>query len=123
MPLAAGPYSYQPPEDGLAPKEVRITDLRAEPWPDNSRRVRVQLDLTPFLERPDIEVVLSEPENVQIGSISIIESIDAKMTFTMHIRSEPLKDTYYLKASVTYADIGIVDQKSISFAAPVEEKE
>lgn len=120
MPLVAGPYSYQPPEDGLPPKEVRILGLRAEPWPDDSHRVRVHLDLTPFLERPDIEVVLSEPDDVEIGSISIIESIDAKMTFTMHIRGESLKDTYILKASVAYTDIGTVDQKSISFAASLQ---
>lgn len=114
-----GPYSYQPSENGLAPKDVRIVELRAELWPDDSRRVRVHLELTPFLEKPDVEVIIAQQDDSEVARINIIESIDDKMTFTMHIRSQTLEEVYKLKASVAYTDIGIVDQKSISFEAPV----
>src|SRR5690242_3283114 len=46
-----GPHSYEPPEDGLPPQQIRVQTLRAEPWPEDSRRVRIHLDMTPFLER------------------------------------------------------------------------
>lgn len=109
------PHSYQPPEDGLPPQEVRILDLRAEPWPDGGRRVRVHLDVTPFLERPNMEMSIIDAEGEKTASISIIESIDERLTFTMHIRGPELRNPFTLAASVYYPEIGEVDQKSISF--------
>ena len=116
-----GPYSYQPAEEGLPPQDVRIVELSAEPWHDSSHRVRVTLELTPFLQKPDIEVVLARQDNVKVASVNIVESIDPRMTFTMHIRSETLDDTYLLQAKVTYPDIGMVDQKTVSFETSVKE--
>ncbi len=109
------PHSYQPPEDGLPPQEVRIQALRAETWPDESRRVRVHLDVTPFLERPNIEVTITNENGDEAASINIIESIDAHMTFTMHLRGITTAGTFTLSASLSYPDHGIVDQKSVLF--------
>ena len=111
------PHSYQPPEDGLPPREVRIVGLRAEPWPDDGRRVRVYMDVTPFLERPNMEMTITDAEGEATASISIIESIDVNLTFTMHIRGAVLRNPYTLSAVVFYPDpeIGRVDQKSITF--------
>ncbi len=109
------PNFYQLPEDGLPPQEVRIIDLRPEPWPDQGRRVRVHLSLTPFRERPDIHVKIADPAGEEVSSISIIESIEAKMAFTMHIRSPEVKGQYLLTASLVYPEIGQVDQKQVSF--------
>lgn len=111
------PHSYQPPEDGLPPKEVRILGLRAEPWPESDRRVRVYLDVTPFLERPNMEMTITSADGQPAASIQIIESIDAELTFTMHIRGEAPRSPYTLSAVVFYPDpeIGQVDQKSITF--------
>lgn len=109
------PHSYQPPEDGLPPKEVRILGLQAEPWPEDNRRVRIQLETTPFLERPNLEVTIFDANGESVSNIHIIESIDDKMTFTMHIRSGDSGGAYTLIASVAYPDFGVVDQKSIAF--------
>lgn len=109
------PHSYQPPEDGLPPQEVRILDLRAEPWAEDGRRVRVYLDVTPFLERPNMEMNIIDAEGLSIASISIIEGIDDHLTFTMHIRGPELHNPYTLAASVYYPELGEVDQKSIQF--------
>ena len=109
------PHSYQPPEDGLPPQEVRILSLRAEPWPENDRRVRIHLDLTPFNERPNLEVSIMDAGDREVASITIIESIEDRMTFTMHIRGEDVHGPYMLSANVLYPEIGSVDQKSVPF--------
>jgi len=104
----------QPPENALPPQEVRITHLTAEPWPDG-RRVRVSIEMTPFLERPNVEVRLIDCEQQEVSSLSIIESIDDRMTFTMHIRRQQILNPYTLTASIEYPEIGAVHQQSASF--------
>ena len=77
----------QPPEGGLPPAEVRFLDVHIEPWSEDWRKVRVHLQITPFLERPNIEVIIKDPQEEEVASIYIVESIDDRMVFTMHIRS------------------------------------
>lgn len=108
------PHSYQPPEDGLPPEEVRILDLRGESWPDSLRKVRVHLELTPFQERPNLEVTITTPDGTDAASITIIESIDMRMTFTMHLRGEERAGPYQINARVLYPEQGMVDEKTIS---------
>lgn len=110
-----GPHSYRPPGDGLPPQEVRIQALRAEPWSEDGRRVRIHLDVTPFLERPNIEVAIANERGEAVASVSIIESIDAHMAFTMHLRGDPSNGKFTLSASLLYPEIGEVDQKSVMF--------
>ncbi len=109
------PHSYQPPEDGLPPREVRIQSLRAEPWPEDPRRVRVHLDVTAFLQRPNIEVSIANESGADVANITIIESIDSRMVFTMHIRGEPTNGKYTLSASLSYDETGTVDQQRVVF--------
>ena len=106
---------YQPPEDGLPPQEVRILELRAELWPDDSRRVRIHLEITPFLERPDIACVITGPKGAEAASISIIETIESRMTFTMHLRGEDSEGQFTLQATLSYQNTGMIDQKSVVF--------
>ena len=85
----------------LPPDEVRIKALRAEPWQDQ-RRVRVYLELTPFQQRPNGEVSITNLLGEQVASISIIESIVPRMEFTMHLRGETPPGEYQLKAILYY---------------------
>ncbi len=110
--------SYQPPEDGLPPEQVCVIELRTEPWPDQTRRVRVVLEITPFLERPSLQVVITRPDGAEVSGIHIIETIEARMTFTMHIRDDQGQGPYQLKAIVLYPETGTVDEKSIAFDLP-----
>ncbi len=109
------PHTYQPPEDGLPPQEVRIQSLRAEPWPEDPRRVRVHLDVTSFLQRPNVEVTITNESGAEVASTTIIESIEPRMVFTMHIRGEPMDRKYTLSASVSYEETGTVDQQRVVF--------
>jgi len=106
---------YQPPEDGLPPEEVRIMELRAEPWPDNSRRVRIHLQMTPFLERPNIEVLITGKDGKKVTSINIIESIENRMTFTMHLKGEQSSGQFNVQAILSYPENRVIDKKSTPF--------
>jgi hypothetical protein len=96
-------FFQDPDEIPLPPDEVRIKELRAEPWPDN-RRVRVYLEVTPFQARPSGEIILLDAQNNEVSSISIIETIDPKMEFTLHIRGSDTYGDYTLNAILFYLD-------------------
>ncbi|MDD5468758.1 MAG: hypothetical protein PHS96_13230 [Anaerolineales bacterium] len=116
----------------LPPEEVRIRALRAEPRPDG-KRVRVTLELTPFLKRPSGEISVSDPAGEEAASASIVESMNPKMEFTLHLRGEPAAGRYTLRAVVFYLAEGsegaadappdptnrtVVDQAQADFVIP-----
>lgn len=93
------------PEDHLqraTPEETRITLLTAEPYPDGYR-LRVNIEMTPFQQRPHLEVVLSDANQEEVASTSIVEPMIWKIEFTMHIRGE-LHNPYTLEARLFYPD-------------------
>lgn len=101
-------------EETVPPAEVRLTELRVEPWPDG-RRVRVHLTLTPFQQYPSLEAVIRQADDRPVASTSIIESIEDRIVFTMHLRAPAAGVPYHLTATVHYPEIGVVDKRSISF--------
>lgn len=93
------------PEDNLTravPEETKISTLSAQPYPDG-RRLRVNLEITPFQKRPYIEVILSDSNGAEVASTSIVEPMSWKLEFTMHIRGE-LSNPYSLNARLYYPD-------------------
>ncbi|MCI0519260.1 MAG: hypothetical protein L0Z70_03285 [Chloroflexi bacterium] len=92
----------------LPPQEVRITALRAEPWPDG-RRVKVSLTLTPFLQRPDGEISIVNPSGQEAAFVSIVEALTPQMDFTMHLRGEILPGRYTVSALVFYEERPALD--------------
>ena len=111
MPSLHRPHN---PADALPPAEVRFSELRVEPWPDG-RRVRVHLTLTPFQQNPNLEAVLTDAAGQSIASTTVIETADTRMVFTMHIRTPQTAGQYQLSASISYPDLGVVDEQSTTF--------
>jgi hypothetical protein len=104
------------PEDHLqraVPEETRITSLTAAPYPDGYR-LRVNIEITPFQQRPHLEVVLNDADNEEIASTSIIEPLGWKIEFTMHIRGE-LNNPYTLEARLFYPDGPAAETQSFTF--------
>jgi len=104
------------PEDNLqrmTPEETRITSLTAEPYPDGYR-LRVNIEITPFQKRPQIEVALNDADGEEVASSSIIEPMNWKIEFTMHIRGE-LRNPYTLQAKLFYPDGPIAEPQKFSF--------
>jgi hypothetical protein len=104
------------PEDHLqraTPEETRITSLSADPYPDGYR-LRVNIEMTPFQQRPHLEVVLKDANEDEIASSSIVEPLSWKIEFTMHIRGD-LNNPYTLEAKLYYPDGPNGDAQAYTF--------
>jgi len=104
------------PEDNLqraVPEETQITSLTAQPYPDGYR-LRVNIEMTPFQQRPHLEVVLKDADHDEIASSSIIEPLGWKIEFTMHIRGE-LNNPYTLEARLFYPEGPTAEAQTFTF--------
>jgi len=93
------------PEDNLnrlVPEETNITSLSAQPYPDGYR-LHVNIEMTPFQKRPHIEVLLRDADGEEVASSTIVEPLNWKIEFTMHIRGE-LNNPYTIEAKLYYPD-------------------
>jgi hypothetical protein len=85
----------------LPREEVRLRDLSVTALADR-RRVRVEIHITPFLERPNLEVILVAPGGEPISKISVVETDSADLSLTMHLRSEPQPGEYAVRGALSY---------------------
>ncbi len=69
----------------LPKDEVRITKVTVTPWPDRVR-VRVNVRLTPFHERPNLILVAHDEEDRIVSELDVIETMSNDMEFTLHLR-------------------------------------
>ena len=83
--------------------EVQILRLAARPYPDG-RRVRLDVSLTPFLERPNLEFEVFEPSGETVGAMSVIESMDHEFELTLHLRSPQPRGKHTLRLRLFYLD-------------------
>lgn len=97
-------FFQDPSQVPLPPEEVRIRAFRAEPWPDG-RRVLVRLELTPFQKRPSGKILILDDQGEEVANISIIETIDPKMEFTIHLRSPKPGCQYTASSTLFYTEI------------------
>jgi hypothetical protein len=92
-------------EDGLvraAPADTRITSLSAEAYPDGER-VRVNVEMTPFQQRPYLEVTLTDAVGEEVATASVVEPMSWKLEFTMHLRGATATP-FKLEARLFYPD-------------------
>jgi hypothetical protein len=95
---------FQDPEEiPLPPEEVRILELDVQPYPDN-RRVKVFLHITPFQQRPNAELQIENSRGERVASVSVIETIDPRMEFTLHLREAEPGGQYTLLGVVFYTE-------------------
>ncbi len=112
------------PDDLLsraAPEETRITDLRAEPYPDRGR-VRVNIEITPFQTRPHVDVTLTDLDGIEVAATSLVEPMSWKLEFTLHVRgkADPAGG-YRLEARLYYPDGPAAEPVSFEFEIPAAE--
>lgn len=126
-------YLQDPNEVRLPPEDVRLTNVEVIPQP-NAKQVKIHIELTPFLKRPNIEVSITSEAGKEVGHTSILETMLHKLEFTMHLRQvEPgaelrLETTvYYQKlpepsdtpVGIPLPDPLIVDHNTMTFSIPV----
>ncbi len=84
----------------LPPKEVRITGATAQPAPDG-RRVALNIKLTPFLEYPNLDVVLYRPDGAEERSLTIIGTMERDLMVTLHVK-QPQPGDYRAQIDLLY---------------------
>ncbi|OQX64831.1 MAG: hypothetical protein B5M51_02445 [Anaerolinea sp. 4484_236] len=104
----------------LEPRDVRILELSAEPYSDG-KRVRVNFAMTPFKIRPHLDVTLNDPNGEQVATVSIIEPMNWKQEFIIHLRSERLDGNYKLSMRLFYPPPDEEDPKLFRLDIPVED--
>jgi len=69
------------------PEEVRVERVAATPSADG-QRVHVQIQVTPFRERPNLEITIRSGERT-LASASVVGIMNFRVAFTLHLRAEP----------------------------------
>ncbi len=100
--------------------KVRIERFEAQPYPDGWR-IRIILDVTPFQERPSLEIrVQTEANDGQrrVAELSVIETMTRHMEFTVHIRGVPSPvGQYTAEADLYYENVSAPqDRRAVPFA-------
>lgn len=94
-------FFHDPDDVPLPPEEVRIRTFQAEPYPDG-RRVRVRLELTPFQVRPNAEIQITDAAGEEIAGLSVIETVDPRLEFTVHLRVPAVNPPFTVTGVVFY---------------------
>lgn len=83
-------------------EEVRIRQIGLYLYPD-LRRMMFGVELTPFVERPSIEVIITNGEGTPAGSLHVIETLTPNFSLTMHLRDPETINPYTLTAVLYYS--------------------
>ncbi len=83
-------------------EKIRIEQLDVTPYPDRFR-VHIHIQVTAFLERPNLILVAHDEHDQIVSELNVIETMHHDMEFTMHLRNiaEPA-GTYTLTADLFY---------------------
>jgi hypothetical protein len=106
----------------LAPRprdEIRIEAFAVSPYPDG-RRVRIELEMTPFapVDRPNLEITVRNENGEIVGSLSVIESVQRKLSLTTHLREPQPQGRYEFTAELFYSPEAVQDSASASLVLP-----
>jgi len=86
----------------LPPDEIRIKNVSASPYPDN-RRVKVTVEVTPFRERPNLEITLLDADGRPVANTSAIGLMNFTTSYVMHLRGiQDSAGEYTIRVQVFY---------------------
>ena len=78
---------FNDPNKVPKPKDqIRIESMKAAPYADRFR-VYVEVSVTPFLERPNLLLVLRDAHGKNMSELNVIATMHSDMDFTIHIRN------------------------------------
>ena len=91
-----------PAEVPNARADVRLLQLGFYVYEDR-RRVMVGFEITPFLERPSLEINIHNENGERAASLIIVDTQTPNFSMTMHLRDTAPTDTYTVDAVLYYA--------------------
>jgi hypothetical protein len=92
--------------DNLLPRDqVRVERVEAVPFPDR-RRVKLAIDVTPFRERPNLELTIRDADGKIVAGTSVIATMHFKMEFNLHLRGvDDPTGAYTVQVQLYYDDV------------------
>lgn len=95
---------YLQNNENLLPRDqVRITGVTASLYPDR-QRVKIEVKVTPFRERPNLEIIIQDANGRLAASTSVIAIMHFQNAFTLHLRSGDDPAGNYTTRVVLYYD-------------------
>ena len=94
-------FFFDPDNQPRSREDVRIKQIGLFVH-DEGRRVTFGLELTPFLERPCIDVEITNADGQQAGMLSVIEQVTPNFSLVLHLRDEERRDPYRLRTVIYY---------------------
>ena len=110
-------FFANPNEVPVPPEKMEIRQLTATPYED-SKRVSIEFEISPFQKRPNIEIRVFNQERQLVSSFSIVEAIENKMSLTIHMREPEPKGEYQVDMELFYSEIDALDEQDES---PIKE--
>jgi hypothetical protein len=105
---------------------VRITKVAVRPYGDG-RRMKLAFALTPFEERPSVEMSVTNLLGQEVAALSLIEAMDTTFEFTIHLRGPEPRGEHTLHLTLFYrasdepdAERQIVDEHTLIFETQPE---
>ncbi len=99
----------------LITEPVHIKRARLYPFPD-LRRLWLLVDLSPFTQPPNLEVIVREPSGEVATSMYMVEWRDPRISLTLHLRRPPQPGQRYV-AELILTEKGerVLDRKEVPF--------
>jgi len=94
-------------------EDVSILKLRAIPLPD-MKRVTVEMELSPFVEHPNLDISILSPEGEVVANMFVVEARDQVMALTLHLR-QPEPEALYTARLAVLREEETLDQRKITF--------
>ena len=90
-----------PVREPVPKEDVRFNQLGLFMY-DDGQRVAVGFDLTPFRERPNIEVTMRNEDGEEAASLNVIEAMQPNFNLTMHLKDQSASHLYEVEAILYY---------------------
>ncbi len=81
---------------------------------EDSRRVKVNVELSNGKTHPDLELILQDATGKELARTTILENFGPTLTFTMHIRLAEVGFPLSLTCRLSYLDDQVHSEKKIT---------
>jgi hypothetical protein len=112
-------FFTDPDDIPLPPDRIHIRSFEARAYPDK-QRIAVRFEITPFQEKPNIEIRLLDGADKQLAELSVVEVIDHKMEFTMHLRGGLADEHTHAHMTLFYNDLDEFNLEAEQLPTPEE---
>ena len=110
-------FFQDPNETRLPPEEVRLRTVRITPQP-GGERVKIYLELTPFMKRPNLNVIIRDASGEECAHTSILETMLPKMEFTLHLRNPRGGSEYSVETVLYYQQMPAPSETPVELPLP-----